>query len=158
MARIIQSRNKDDQFCLSYKYDQSICQILNEIEMLVKNLDNEEKEFVIFGDLNCDLSNQQILRHSDYLLKMLNLYQLHQLIKEPTRVTPASKTLIDLVITIKPGNYLKSGVLHIGISDHSMIYACRKISTPNNMHKVITTRSLKNYDKNKFSEELKQYL
>ena len=26
------------------------------------------------------------------------------------------------------------------------------------MHKVITTRSLKNYDKNKFGEELKQYL
>ena len=88
---------------------------------------------------------------------MLNLYQLHQLIKEPTRVTPASKTLIDLVITNKPGNYLQSGVLHIGISDHSMIYACRKISTPNNMQ-VITTRSLKNYDKNKFGEELKQYL
>ena len=95
---------------------------------------------------------------SDDLLKMLNLYQLHQLIKEPTRVTPASKTLIDLVITNKPGNYLRSGVLHIGISNHSMIYACRKISTPNNMHKVITTWSLKNYDKNKFSEELKQYL
>ena len=126
--------------------------------MLVKNLDNEEKEFVILGDLNCDISNQPIPRHSDDLLKMLNLYQLHQLIKEPTRVTPASKTLIDLVITNTPGNYLKSGVLHIGISNHSMIYACRKISTPNNMYKFVTTRSLKNYDKNRFGEELKQYL
>ena len=89
---------------------------------------------------------------------MLNLHQLHQLIKEPARVTPASKTLFDLVITNKPGNYLRSGVLHIGVSNHSMIYACRKISTPNNMHKGIATRSLKNYDKNKFGEELKQYL
>jgi hypothetical protein len=67
------------------------------------------------------------------------------------------KTLIDLVITNKPGNYLRSGVIHIGISDHSMVYACRKISTPNNMHKVVTTRSLKNYDSHKFSEDLKHH-
>ena len=78
--------------------------------MLVKNLDNEEKEFVILGDLNCDLSSQPILRQSDDLLKMLNLYQLHQLTKESPRVTPASKTLIDLVIINKPAYYLKSGV------------------------------------------------
>ena len=58
-----------------YRPPNSRCQILNEIEMLVKNLDNEEKEFMILGDLNCDLSNQPILRHSDDLLKMLNLYQ-----------------------------------------------------------------------------------
>ena len=73
-----------------------------------------------------------MLRQSDDLLKMLNLYQLHQLIKEPTRVTPASKTLIDLVIANKPGKHLKPSVLDIGISDDIMIYACRKISTPNN--------------------------
>ena len=39
-----------------------------------------------------------------------------------------------------------------------MNYSCRKISTPNKMHKGVTTRSLRNYDKNKFGEELKQYL
>ena len=55
-----------------YRSPNSRCQILNEIKILVKNLDNEEKEFAILDELNCDLSNQQILRKSDYLLKMLN--------------------------------------------------------------------------------------
>ena len=129
-----------------YRPPNSRSQIFNEIEMLVKHLDNEEKEFVILGGLNCDLSSRPLYQQSENLLQMINLYHLYQLIKEPTRITSTSKTLIDLVITNKPGNYLRSGVIHSGISDHSMVYACRKISTSNNMHKFDTTRSLKNYD------------
>ena len=120
-------------------------------------MDNEEKEFVILGDLNCDLSSRPLNQQSENLLQMINLYQLYQLIKEPTRITLTSKTLIDLVITNKPGNYLRSGVIHSRISDHSMVYACRKTSTSNNMHKVITTRSLKKYDSHKFCEDLKHH-
>ena len=129
-----------------YRPPNSRSQIFDEIEILVKHLDNEEKEFVILGGLNCDLSSRPLYQQSENLLQMINLYHLYQLIKEPTRITSTSKTLIDLVITNKPGNYLRSGVIPSGISDHSMVYACRKISTSNNMHKFDTTRSLKNYD------------
>ena len=45
----------------------------NELESLVKNLDNEEKEFVILGDLNCDLSNQILNKLSENLLQIINL-------------------------------------------------------------------------------------
>ena len=90
-----------------YRPPSSRSQIFNEIEILVKHLDNEEKEFVILGDLNCDLSSRPLYQQSENLLQMIDLYQLYQLIKEPTRITPTSKTLIDLVITNKPGNYLR---------------------------------------------------
>ena len=43
------------------------------------------------------------------------------------RITETSKTLIDVVITNKPENYLKSGIIHIGISDHCVAYTCRKL-------------------------------
>ena len=94
-----------------YRPPNSRSQIFNEIEILVKHLDSEEKEFVILSDLNCDLSSRPLYQQSENLLQMINLYQLYQLIKEPTRITPTSKTLIDLVITNKPGNYIP-GVMH----------------------------------------------
>ena len=48
----------------------------------------------MLGDLNEDLLKVNRLEE---ILNKLNLYQL---IKKPTRVTPRSKTLIDVIITI----------------------------------------------------------
>ena len=47
-----------------------------------------------------------------------------------------------------------SGVDHLGISDHSLIYVCRKISIPRNEPKIIRSRQFKHYDKNSFLTEL----
>ena len=47
----------------------------------------------MLGDLNEDLLKVNRL---EQILNKLNLYQL---IKEPTRITPRSKTLIDVIIT-----------------------------------------------------------
>ena len=44
---------------------------------------------------------------------------------EPTRVTSTSATLIDLILPNTPENILQSGVIHLGISDHSLVYALR---------------------------------
>ena len=54
---------------------------------------------MILGDFNYDLLNQSVTHNPDNFLEILNLYQLHQLINEPTRITETSKTLIDVVIT-----------------------------------------------------------
>ena len=59
-------------------------------------MDNEEKEIVILGDFNYDLLNQSVTHNPDNFLEILNLYQSHQLINEPTRITETSKTLIDV--------------------------------------------------------------
>ncbi len=55
---------------------------------------------------------------------------LSSLYHEHTRVTNTSATLIDLFFTHKRRNILQSGVLHIGISGHSLIYAVRKFCLP----------------------------
>ena len=94
-----------------YRPPNSNHEVLKLIENLIKNLDNEEKEIVILGDFNYDLLNRSVTHNSDNFLEILNLYQLHQLINEPTRITETSKTLIDVVITNKPENYLKSVLL-----------------------------------------------
>ena len=62
------------------------------------------------------------------LYSLYELYQLSQLIKEPTRITIKSSSLIGHVVTNTPEKISQSGVLHTGISDHSLVYAIRKNS------------------------------
>lgn len=61
------------------------------------------------------------------LVKILKSQNLHNIIKEPTRITQKTQTLIDLFITSKKELIQESGVIHLGISDHSLIYGVYKI-------------------------------
>ena len=88
-------------------------------------MDNKNKEVYILGDLNCNMF-EPTLFSTRKLNEILELYQMHQLINNPTRVTEFTKSLMDVCITSNPENIIYSGVLHLGISDHSLIYAIRR--------------------------------
>ena len=64
--------------------------------------------------------------NSRLLSDITDLYGLHQLINEPTRVTDTTSTLIDLN-TNHPDKVVCSGVCHVSISDHSIVFAYRTI-------------------------------
>ena len=72
------------------------------------------------GDINCDLLSENNA-NVNALLNVSDVYGLKQLITEPTRITHSSGSL-NLVSF--------SGVSHVGISDHSLVYAFRKVSIP----------------------------
>ena len=74
---------------------------------------------ILVGDLNCDLLPDVKRHHTNRLLDITNLFQLTQIISEPTRVTASTRTLLDLFLTNKPENINYSRVLHLGISDHA---------------------------------------
>ena len=69
----------------------------NFFETLLGKLDSENIEHYLMGDLNCDLQlSPTILDHgSRLLMDIADLYNLSQLINEPTRITDSSSTLID---------------------------------------------------------------
>ena len=52
---------------------------------------------------------------------------MQNVIKEATRITPNTESLIDLIVTTKPELTKTTGVLPLGISDHSLVYATLKI-------------------------------
>ena len=54
---------------------------------------------------------------------MCENYHLHQLIKNLTRITEDSETLVDHVYTSNCDKIVSSGVIHTSLSDHSMVYA-----------------------------------
>ena len=130
-------------------------------ENCIIDMDLENKESILMGDFNCDWSKLVINSAASHTVRMATLastYQFEQIIKEPTRVTATSRTLIDLAFCNKPEMITMSGVDHVGISDRSLIYVCRKISIPRNEPKVIRSRQFKHYDKNSFLAELRDIM
>ena len=67
-------------------------------------------------------------------------------------------TLVDWFLTNRPENISKSGVLHLGVSDHSLIYGCRKISFTREPAKMVHTRCLKKYKSAAFKNDLNECL
>ena len=55
-----------------------------------------------------------------------------------------------------PDNVVCSGVSHVGISDHSLVYAYRKLSSGllNKGHTTITYRNFKNFDSVSFRADM----
>ena len=78
-------------------------------------------------------------------------YQFRQLIKEPTRTTNRSSTLLDHFATNKPDFITSSGTKAVGFSDHDLIFGMRKISgSMRKEPKVINCRNTKSYTSDLF--------
>ena len=75
-------------------------------------LDGEGKEIIILGDTNCDFCHRDTTpSHIVQLREVYDLFDMKQIIKEPTRVTLDSSTLIDHIATTNCNNITESGVL-----------------------------------------------
>ena len=59
-------------------------------------------EFIINGDLNGDLSKQPLENNTKHFVHTCESHQLTQLVNKPTRITPTSRTLIDVIMTTEP--------------------------------------------------------
>ena len=75
----------------------------------------------------------------------------------PTRITNTTASLLDVILTYcGDDKILDTGVIHLGISDHSLVYLCRKLSIPKAPPKTVLIRHYKNYDVNKFNNDLRE--
>ena len=84
------------------------------------------------------------------LVEIFDNYVLEQLINEPTRITAKSSTLIDLCITSAPINVVNSGVIHLSISDYSLVYMIRKAHYVRDDVRHIEARTMKNFNTENF--------
>ena len=80
--------------------------------------------------MNADMASTNYDNNVRQQTNIADIYGVHQLISEPTRITDKSSTLIDLIFTNIncPERVVCSGVAHISISDHSLVSAFRKLS------------------------------
>ena len=127
----------------------------NFIELFNNSLSHlrSDCETYILGDINIDFPSSHPL-FSAYKQE-LNLFDLSQLIDEPTRVTDSSRTTIDHILTNRPDNILQHGVIPTGLSDHYLIFCSRRISKGHfKNHSTVKVRSLKSYSSDILLEKL----
>ena len=140
-----------------YRPPNSPSELFGDSEAFVGRLDTEGKEYYIISDLNCNMLPTSCSNiNTQTLLNITDIYNLKQLISESTRITPSSSTLIDVIFASHPNNILCSGVSHISISDHSLVYAYRKISLPPPTKGInnISYRKFKNFDAQSFRADI----
>ena len=78
--------------------------------------------------MNVDMASTKYDNDVSQITNIADIYSLHQLTKEPTRITDQSSALIDLIDTNCPERVVCSGVAHVSISDHSLLCVYRKIT------------------------------
>ena len=81
-------------------------------ETLLQLLESSSKEFIIFGDLNCDLLQRPMSSQTKTLKCLSEEYDLKQYINKPTRVTCVTETLIDVFYSSNHEKVSFSDVIH----------------------------------------------
>ena len=77
------------------------------------------------GDLNLDRLKPNC-REVKLLCNIEDIFEFTCLIEEPTRITPATSMLLDVILTSKIGMFDQLGVIDLGLRNHAMIYGFLK--------------------------------
>ena len=128
---------------------------MDAFESLLENLESRDIEINMFGDLNCDVGATPADHNTRRLLEICNNFQYKQLMEKPTRITKNASTTIDLILTNDITKFSHYRTTDIAISDHSLIYAIRKLPSFKSNPKIVVTREYKSFDCGKFREDLK---
>ena len=73
------------------------------------------------GGFNWNLASPQPDINTVLLTNIGDIYNLHQLIDSPTRVTNTSSSLSNVIFTNCHNNIVFAGVSHVSLGDHSLI-------------------------------------
>ena len=125
---------------------------LDDFELQLKRIDIDQ-ECYILGDFNICVKNKKSSLNKAYLSLVSNSGYT-QLINQPTRISEKPST-IDHIICSKTEKVSQSGVIHLSLSDHSLIYCTRKLSRQSfKNHNTVTIRSMKNYTPTNYADML----
>ena len=132
----------------------SLSDWLNSLENLLGYLTVcRDGMLMLTGDINIDM-----LCPSDHLTKryqgILDMFELTQIVKQSTRVTRTSKTLIDHFITSHPQKVTNTGIILCSIvSDRNAIYACVNVRLPRFQPRNKFIRDIRNFSEDVFKED-----
>ena len=108
-----------------YRPPNATVEFNDRFEDFIDVISKEEKEFIILGDFNRNLLNEDIERNWGNSTTSLGL---SQLVSEPTRVTKDSATLIDHIYTNTEENIQNVFVKKLCLSDHYAIFLIENVA------------------------------
>ena len=127
---------------------------IDEFEKEIEKANELELEMIIMGDINIDFTGGCLNNKWGNVLLTQSIVQL---IDTPTRIPSTSSTIIDHVYTNHPENIVETNVPKIALSDHYPVCITRKINqkdVPSLQHKQIRYQCFKNFNENKFLEDM----
>ena len=126
---------------------------LRDLETQVDNLAPADAEIIILGDFNINyiVNNSAYKSLFSSLVRFRNFFQF---IKDFTRKTEHSASVIDLIFSNKSHMISSSGVINCGLSDHSLVYAIRKGRRPKGRVKIVKARTYRHFISSDFQSDL----
>ncbi|CAB4041599.1 Hypothetical predicted protein, partial [Paramuricea clavata] len=109
---------------------------------------------MVAGDLNCDLL--KCSPESDAFYNLCSILNLSQLVTLPTRVTPTTSSLIDVIMTSNTAIIKETRVIETHVSDHHLIDTCVNMKLPKPPVIYTTSRSYKKYQPKHLENDLVQ--
>jgi hypothetical protein len=77
-----------------YRPPNSSHDLFQNFEQFLKQVDDENMEFILTVDLNCNFLETTTSQVTSKLFDVMDIFQLQQHIKTPTRITPTSSTTL----------------------------------------------------------------
>ena len=111
------------------------------------------KPIIIFGDLNCNALDSTCREYValDRFTREMNL---QQLIKQPTRITGTTESLLDILLVSDALSVRRSGTIINPISNHLPDFVELKLKSPNPSPHYISEQNYKNNDPDLFITDL----
>ena len=137
-----------------YRPPSSPIDFIDKLGDIIDNISCECKETIVTGDFNYDVSGDDSSGASNPVISCFNLFQMLQLIHDPTRVSEFTNSTIDLIFTSHPELVSESGVLPVLISDHYLVYGVHCWKAPKREGRSINFRCFKDIDNDDFRDDI----
>ena len=147
-AEVTLPNSKSFLICTVYRPPDACSEWIDLFEKEVSVAQTTGLEFLLMGDFNIDMSSCS----NNKWLSLIQLFDLSQLITEPTRITKSTSSIIDHAYTSDLGNITKSFVSPYAMSDHFPVCFTRKVSgkIPKADHIKTSYRCFKKFDETTF--------
>ena len=107
------------------------------------------KYYCIFGDINCDMLKTNVL------CDLCDIYDLKNIVSEPTCFKGETPTLLDIFLTNKPKSFCHCINVDTGISDfHNLTGIVTRAHAPQSERRVLTYRSMNHFQHNEFTKDV----
>lgn len=151
---IIKSKKKKIGFCVFYRVPGSAMDSFNDVTEVMENVFLEVDSVIMMGDININFLNNTN-KNVTHFHNVFSTFNLRQIVDAPTRITPISESLIDIVCISDNLKCNHCDVLDTcGASDHMcVVFSVQELEAQKTITPNFFSRDLKNIDPDQFQHD-----
>lgn len=140
-----------------YRPPSANAQYMEDLINVIDTINQDTTEIILLGDFNINFEPNVI--QNNQVGDICHLFDMEQLIENPTRVTTTSSSTIDLILTTNRKLHVKTGTINYNISDHYPIYTVLLAqNSPKSIPRQFKLRDFKHFNQDNFLGELNYVL